>query len=176
MNKRTTLYSQKEMNSKLFFVDRQYFQSNQPLMSGFSVQCLSSLLPPWPPWHSLPTVACFGSPCNEQQCPQPSPAFLSHLVPSPACVGTAVAARRPFPPSSHSWAWECFNAPDVRGVARQSHEDWQRSVWGLHLPDVHGIILSGPGKRIAVSVSAHYAPIFQFLLYQCNISWDSSPP
>ena len=40
----------------------------------------------------------------------------------------------------------------------------------LHLPDVHGIILSGPGKRIAVSVSAHYAPIFQFLLYQCNIS------
>ena len=119
---------------------------------------------------------CFRSPCNEQQCPQPSPAFLSHLVPSPACVGTAVAARRPFPPSSHSWAWECFNAPDVRGVARQSHEDWQRSVWGLHLPDVHGIILSGPGKRIAVSVSAHYAPIFQFLLYQCNISWDSSPP
>ena len=87
----------------------------------------------------IEATPCFRSPCNEQQCPQPSPAFLSHLVPSPACVGTAVAARRPFPPSSHSWAWECFNAPDVRGVARQSHEDWQRSVWGLHLPDVRGV-------------------------------------
>ena len=67
----------------------------------------------------IEATPCFRSPCNEQQCPQPTPAFLSHLVPSPACVATAVAARRPFPPS-------CRNA---------GAQGWQTSLTSVVLPD-----------------------------------------
>ena len=67
----------------------------------------------------IEAMTCFRSPCNEQQCPQPSPAFLSHLVPSPACVATAVAARRPFPPSCRNAGgvdWQCIVIGSVRRV------------------------------------------------------------